>query len=46
MAARLACLRNRQLGFADGQAAIGIPSPIDEALAVCVLPGNSPTEAA
>ena len=46
MAAQLACLRNRQLGFAGSQLSVGVPSPVDEAAAVCVLPGNSPTEAA
>jgi DNA-binding response OmpR family regulator len=44
MAARLACLRNRQLGFTAGQAAVGMPSPIDETLAASALLGNTQTE--
>ena len=46
MAARLACLRNRQLGFAGDAATAGMARSADDALAVRVLPPHTPTEAA
>jgi DNA-binding response OmpR family regulator len=45
MAARLACLRNRQLGFAGEEVAAGMAPLVDDALAVSVLPGNRTTDA-
>ena len=45
MAARLACLRNRQFGFVGVAATIGIASSAENALAVCVPPEQTSTDA-
>jgi DNA-binding NtrC family response regulator len=46
MAARLACLRNRQLGFVSDVAATGIAGSPEDALAGWTPPGHSPTDVA
>ena len=46
MAARLACLRNRQLGFASEMAALGTACSGEDASAASALPGHPPADAA
>jgi DNA-binding response OmpR family regulator len=45
-AARLACLRNRQLGVVGDAASMGMARSAEDAPAVWVLPGHMPTDAA